>query len=86
MAGTRIEILADLEAWTSDDLSRKVYWLVGMAGMGKSTILHTRCEILDGKKNMLGGSFFCSRGSKNVRTHVASSYDRLLTGQYITLV
>ena len=66
MAGTRVKILADLEAWASDDLSCKVYWLVGMAGTGKSTILHTLCEILDGK-NMLGGSFFCSRGSENTR-------------------
>ena len=66
MAGTRVKILADLEAWASDDLSTKVYWLVGMAGTGKSTILHTLCEILDGK-DMLGGSFFCSRGSENAR-------------------
>ena len=64
MAGTRVKILADLEAWASDGLGSKVYWLVGMAGTGKSTILHTLCEIMDGK-NMLGGSFFCSRGSEN---------------------
>ena len=64
MARTRVKILVDLEAWASDDLSSKVYWLVGMAGTGKSTILHTLCEILEGK-NMLGGSFFCSRGSEN---------------------
>jgi nucleoside-triphosphatase THEP1 len=67
MPGTRVKILADLKAWASDDLSSsKVYWLVGMAGTGKSTILHTLCEFLDGK-NMLGGSFFCSRGSENTR-------------------
>jgi hypothetical protein len=66
MGGTRVKILAGLEAWASDDLSNKVYWLVGMAGTGKSTILHTLCEILDGK-NMLGASFFCSRGSENTR-------------------
>ena len=66
MAGTRVKILADLEAWASNDFNSKVYWLVGMAGTGKSTILHTLCEILDGK-NMLGGSFFCSRGSENTR-------------------
>jgi hypothetical protein len=65
MAGTRVKILEALEAWASDDLSSsKVYWLVGMAGTGKSTILQTLCEILDGK-NKLGGSFFCSRGSEN---------------------
>jgi hypothetical protein len=66
MPGTRVKILADLEAWASDDLSTKVYWLVGMAGTGKSTILHTLCEILD-RKNKLGASFFCSRGSENAR-------------------
>ena len=66
MAGTRVKILADLEAWASNDLSSKVYWLVGMAGTGKSTISQTLCEILDGK-NMLGASFFCSRGSENAR-------------------
>ena len=66
MPGTRVRILADLEAWAADDLSSKVYWLVGKAGTGKSTILHTLCEVLDGK-NMLGGSFFCSRGSENAR-------------------
>ena len=67
MEGTRVKILEDLKAWALNDLSRtKVYWLVGMAGTGKTTILHTLCEILDGK-NMLGGSFFCSRGSENAR-------------------
>ena len=64
MKGTRVKILADLKAWAEDDLSSKVYWLVGMAGTGKSTILHTLCEIVD-RKNMLGASFFCSRGSEN---------------------
>ena len=67
MKETRVKILEDLENWAlNDDLSSKVYWLVGMAGTGKSTILHSLCEILDGK-NMLGGSFFCSRGSENTR-------------------
>ena len=66
MAGTCVKILADLEAWALDDLSSKVYWLMGMAGTGKSTISQTLCEILDGK-NMLGASFFCSQGSDNTR-------------------
>ena len=41
MEGTCVKILVDLETWVSDDLSSKVYWLVGMAGTGKTTILHT---------------------------------------------
>jgi hypothetical protein len=47
MEGTRVKILADLEDWASDDNSKKVYWMVGMAGIGKSSISHTLCEMLD---------------------------------------
>ena len=65
MEGTRVKILADLEAWASNNDTR-VFWLVGKAGTGKSAIVHTLCEILD-KKDMLGASFFCSRGSENAR-------------------
>ncbi|THU82213.1 mycorrhiza-induced WD40-repeat domain protein, partial [Dendrothele bispora CBS 962.96] len=60
MPGTRIKVLADLENWALGDGSKKVYWVVGMAGTGKSTILHTLCHNLD-DKHLLGGSFFCSR-------------------------
>jgi signal recognition particle GTPase len=45
LEGTRVKILADLEAWAMDDDGCKVYWLVGMAGTGKSTISHTKCSI-----------------------------------------
>ena len=62
MPGTRVKILADLDAWASDDQSRQVYWMAGMAGTGKSSILHTLCEILD-RQHKLGASFFCSRAS-----------------------
>ena len=66
MAGTREKILAGLEAWALDESSSRVYWLVGMAGTGKSTISHTFCEILD-YKNMLGASFFCSHTGEKTR-------------------
>ena len=62
LAGTRVNILANLEAWASDENGCKVYWLVGMAGTGKSTISHTLCEILE-RGSRLGASFFCSRAS-----------------------
>ncbi|PPQ94781.1 hypothetical protein CVT25_008374, partial [Psilocybe cyanescens] len=63
LEGTRTEVLNTLETWASDTDSDKVYWMVGMAGIGKSTIAHTFCEILEAK-NMLGGSFFASRASE----------------------
>jgi hypothetical protein len=62
MTGTRVNILTDLDIWASDDNGRNIYWMVGMAGTGKSSILHTLCEMLD-RKNRLGASFFCSRAS-----------------------
>jgi hypothetical protein len=39
--GTRIKILADFETWAMDGDGSNAYWLVGMAGTGKSTISHT---------------------------------------------
>ncbi|KAG5651142.1 hypothetical protein H0H81_009734, partial [Sphagnurus paluster] len=63
MQGTRVKILEDLTVWASDPNQRKVYWMVGMAGTGKSTISHTLCEILD-SRNILGASFFASRASE----------------------
>jgi nucleoside-triphosphatase THEP1 len=62
MEGTRVKVLEDLDAWASNADGSKVYWMVGMAGIGKSTVAHTFCEKLDAK-NMLGGSFFVSRAS-----------------------
>jgi hypothetical protein len=61
LEGTRVKILADLEEWALSG-DGKVYWLVGMAGTGKSTISHTFCEMLD-DRSLLGASFFCSRAS-----------------------
>ena len=66
MEGTRVKILEKLDTWASDANSSKVYWMVGMAGVGKSTIAHTFCENLEAK-NVLGGSFFASRGSEKTR-------------------
>ena len=62
MTGTRVDILADLDIWASDEDGKHVYWMAGMAGTGKSSISHTLCEMLD-RQNRLGASFFCSRAS-----------------------
>jgi hypothetical protein len=62
MEGTRVKVLEDLNTWASDANGHKVYWMAGMAGIGKSTIAHTFCQMLEAK-NMLSGSFFASRAS-----------------------
>ena len=70
MKGTRRDVLSQLENWLDDDRDKRVFWLNGLAGTGKSTIAQTFAEITfaDG---MLGASFFCSRDyddRSNLRT------------------
>ncbi|KAF9505275.1 hypothetical protein BS47DRAFT_561216 [Hydnum rufescens UP504] len=62
LEGTRVSILAEIMSWfeSTESATRPVYWLVGLAGIGKSTIAKTVAEETN-KHNMLGGSFFFSR-------------------------
>ena len=70
MKGTRRDVLFQLGGWLDDEQDKRVIWLNGLAGTGKSTIAQTFAEITfaDGK---LGASFFCSRNfddRSNLRT------------------
>ena len=60
LKGTRKEVLWEIEHWLRDEQGKRVFWLNGLAGTGKSTIAQTFAEttFADGK---LGASFFCSR-------------------------
>ncbi|KIK66251.1 hypothetical protein GYMLUDRAFT_218382 [Collybiopsis luxurians FD-317 M1] len=63
--GTRVNILAEIEAWASppnpfNPFKASAYWISGMAGTGKSTIAMSVCQKLK-EKGVLAGSFFCSR-------------------------
>lgn len=49
-------------AWAEDMLDKRVYWLNGHAGSGKSTIAQTFAELAFAS-GRLGASFFCSRDS-----------------------
>ncbi|THU92012.1 WD40 repeat-like protein, partial [Dendrothele bispora CBS 962.96] len=59
-AGTRKQILDDIEAWVENSAASLGYWICGMAGTGKSTIAKSVCIRLK-KKEHLAASFFCSR-------------------------
>jgi len=70
MKGTRRDILLQLERWRNDEEDKRVFWLNGLAGTGKSTIAQSFAEMsfADGK---LGASFFCLRDfddRSNLRT------------------
>ncbi|KAL4260712.1 hypothetical protein AB1N83_011874 [Pleurotus pulmonarius] len=60
LEGTRKDILNGLQKWCQDPSAPPVYWLVGPAGAGKSTIARTFCRSLR-TQSLLGGSFFCHR-------------------------
>ncbi|KIO19219.1 hypothetical protein M407DRAFT_223474, partial [Tulasnella calospora MUT 4182] len=67
--GTRTSILQTISAWIDDPNEPPIYWLSGMAGIGKSTIAHTIAEQED-KKHRLGASFFFSRAEADRRNHL----------------
>ncbi len=45
-----------------DPDDKRIFWLNGMAGTGKTTIAYSLCEIL-GRLGLLGATFFCSRNA-----------------------
>ncbi|KIJ50118.1 hypothetical protein M422DRAFT_160180 [Sphaerobolus stellatus SS14] len=85
MQGTRVLLLAELWKWGIDLSAPHVFWLSGIAGTGKTTVLETFCRMLD-KEGLLGGSFFCSRKSKdratlqNIFPSLAQAMARTSTG------
>ena len=75
MKGTRRDVLSHLEHWLNDEQDKHVFWLHGLAGIGKSTIAQTFAEtsFADGK---LGASFFCSRDFED-RSNLRSIFPTL---------
>jgi len=75
MKGTRRDVLFQLEQWLKDKEDKRVFWLNGLAGTGKSTIAQTFAEMCfaDGK---LGASFFCSRDFED-RSNLRSIFPTL---------
>lgn len=67
LPGTRVELLRDILSWTTDQNGKRIFWLCGKAGIGKSTISRTIADELD-KDGRLGASFFFKRGHAD-RSH-----------------
>ncbi|KAH8826476.1 WD40 repeat-like protein [Flagelloscypha sp. PMI_526] len=59
---TRVGILQQIESWARSvqyPLESSLFWIYGLAGTGKTTIMQTICEILD-VAGLLASSYFCS--------------------------
>lgn len=58
LEGTRTELLRKIRAWIeSEDVNERIFWLNGMAGLGKSTIARSVAEWAK-NSDILGASFF----------------------------
>ncbi|KAL3476573.1 quinon protein alcohol dehydrogenase-like superfamily [Aspergillus californicus] len=64
LPGTRTELLHRIDEWTRSLHGKCIFWLSGMAGTGKSTILITLSRYLKSKQ-LLGASFFFKRGEED---------------------
>ncbi|KAE8362697.1 WD40 repeat-like protein [Aspergillus caelatus] len=58
---TRTELLHQVAEWGESPDSRRIFWLNGMAGTGKSTIARTVAQLFK-EKGLLGASFFFKKG------------------------
>ena len=73
MEGTRMELFEELALWSMghfpEDDPKRIYFLTGAAGLGKSSIAHQFCARLDSpKQRSLGASFFFVRGSGDLES------------------
>jgi hypothetical protein len=63
--------VARIVSWAEDASSPAIFWLSGLAGMGKSTIAYTICQMFDNadplSRARLCASFFCSRQVADLR-------------------
>jgi hypothetical protein len=55
------------ESWSPSSSSMSIFWLAGLAGTGKSTVIKTFCQHVDDDDNFLLASFFASRSSAERR-------------------
>ncbi|KAH8802296.1 hypothetical protein DL96DRAFT_765240 [Flagelloscypha sp. PMI_526] len=59
--GTRIRILENIESWacSTASIQSSLFWIYGLAGTGKTTILQSICGTLN-QQGLLASSYFCS--------------------------
>jgi hypothetical protein len=61
---TRVKILGEIEKWAQEPEGRRIYWLCGMAGTGKSTICRTVAHYLT-SLSIVTASFFFKKGDND---------------------
>ena len=90
--GTRVDIIEQIMEWAKETDPVKapsVYWLNGLAGLGKTTIAYTICELLE-KAGVPFASFFCSiqldsKNSKLSQHYAATLPNNTTTSKMFTI-
>lgn len=65
LENTRVDLLDEIRGWAEGQDERRIFWLRGLAGTGKSTIARTVARRYYDKRR-LAASFFFSRGGGDV--------------------
>jgi hypothetical protein len=65
LPNTRVDLLREIYDWADGQGEHFIFWLNGLAGMGKSTIARTVAHEYY-KRERLGASFFFSRGGGDI--------------------
>ena len=68
LPGTRLTIFSILDEWARGAGSERICWLKGVAGCGKSAILHSIAEKLK-RNGQLTSAFFFNRDTASRNTH-----------------
>ncbi|KAH8774746.1 hypothetical protein F5883DRAFT_412158 [Diaporthe sp. PMI_573] len=72
LPNTRVDLLKQIRTWVDNPTALAVFWLNGMAGMGKLIISQTVAKFL-ADINKLGASFFFKRG-ENDRSYASKLF------------
>lgn len=63
-AGTRVRILESIEQWAAQPLCSSIFWLIGPAGTGKSTIARSVTDSF-ARNDRLAAGYFFKRGEQD---------------------
>ena len=70
LKGTRVSVPEKINTWINSDESECVFWLNGMAGIGKTTIARTIVDEMRENKKILLASFFFSKDDEHARDYL----------------
>ncbi|KAG6906909.1 hypothetical protein DXG01_011436 [Tephrocybe rancida] len=72
--GTRVDVLKGILSWLQQSNSEPIYWLTGPAGIGKTTIAKTICELVDDRYDSEDANYSMHHGFSTERYPLVSYF------------